>query len=62
MKINWKKVKPNEIYKVEWLDIASHTNEHIKEPYTKNCCLSFTTGHIRKDRDTVIVIYPPLDS
>lgn len=55
--IDWSKIKPDQIYKVEWLDIQSHTNEPLRTPFNKNLCLSFTTGLIKKDKDTIIVMY-----
>lgn len=57
MSINWNKIKSDQRYRVEWLDIQSHTNEKLKKPYSKNLCVSFTEGSVLRDKDTVIVIY-----
>lgn len=51
------KIKPNKLYKVEWLDICGHSNEVLKKPYNKFLAPSWTVGYVEMSKDTVIVTY-----
>ena len=51
------KIKPDKLYKVEWLDICSHSNEVLRKPYNKFLAPSWTIGYLQQSQDTVIVIY-----
>jgi len=55
--IDWKKIKPNVYYRVDWLDIQNHTNDVLTKPYIKQLAKSFTIGTLRKDKDALIVAY-----
>jgi len=51
------KIKPDKLYRVEWVDIAGHSNELLKKPYNKFLAPSWTIGYVKQSQDTIIVIY-----
>jgi len=51
------KIKPNKLYKVEWLDIQAQANVTIDKEYNEFLCKSYTIGQIKEGKDTILVIY-----
>ena len=51
------KIKPNKVYKVEWLDIQANSNVVLKKPFNQFLAPSWTVGYVSFDKDTVIVQY-----
>lgn len=56
------KIKPDKIYKVEWIDIAEHSSEVLKKPYNQFLVPSWTIGYVKTSKDTVVVIYAGNDT
>lgn len=50
------KIKPDRLYKVEWLDIQNFSNTKLKKPYSKYLCKSWTIGKLYKGDGTLLVI------
>lgn len=51
------KIKPDKLYKVEWTDISSHSNEVLKKPYSQYLAPSWTIGYVKMSQDTIIITY-----
>jgi hypothetical protein len=51
------KIKPDKLYRVEWIDICNYSAETLKKPYNQYLVPSWSVGYIKQSKDTIIVIF-----